>query len=95
MFKARLARFYGWTDREIGSMSMTKAKEYMNCVTMIEAQEALNLLPVYVYPYMKKGREKEFLKNLYKQSKINLITNKVQSTTADIYQHLIRTLGNG
>ena len=53
MLKAKLARFYGWTDSEIDGLEYSKAVKYFESITTIEAQELIALKPIISYPHLK------------------------------------------
>lgn len=95
MLKARLARFYGWTDGVIDNMSYAKCQEYILCIEPIGAIEALSGLGVSAYPHMKTAHAKKYVRDLKERTKSNVQREHKQMNTEDMYHHLLRTLGNG
>lgn len=94
--KAKVAHFYGWTDRDIITMPFKKFMEYWNCISAIEAQNALMDLQVVSYPNMKKSDRSKLFNNLKKTSQavIRQSGNKVL-TTQEMAAQLARTLKSG
>ena len=94
MLRARLARFYRWSDKEIGSMTVARVNKYAECIESIIAQEALAMLPIVTFPHMKKDKAKGLEKKLRKTAS-SWMRKEAPKSTEDLYNHLIRTLGNG
>jgi hypothetical protein len=90
LLKARLARFYGWGDREIESMSYGVCQEYALCIEPLMAEEALTQLPIVSFPHIKKSGAQKIERDLRQRSKRNLEKKQTQQTTADIYEALLR-----
>ena len=57
MFKASLARFYGWSDAEISTMPHKRAIKYYKAISIIEARETLLNMNTVLYPKMKNGKD--------------------------------------
>ena len=95
MFKARLARFYGWTDREIGRLQHSVALSYFESIELLKAEETLVSLNVSGYPHAKKAFRQKFEKSL--KATIRRFSRKKgkPQSTEDLYHHMLRTLGNG
>lgn len=64
--KARLARFYGWTDYEILSMEYETVLEYYQAITVIDAEQQLNSIRCSSYPNMTKDAKDKTHRELKK-----------------------------
>lgn len=95
MLRARLARFYGWTDREIGRMSYARCRQYLMSIESLRAEEKLHMLGVSSFPHMKREQARQFEKKLKDEAKRYVNRGKAPQSTEELYHHLIRTLGNG
>jgi len=67
-------------------MSASRAFEYWQAITPLEAKEVLLDLQIVKYPHLKKGARKKFERGLNRQSKIG--ENKRVLTTNEIYAQL-------
>lgn len=76
-------------------MSYAKAQEYFLCIEPLMAEETLVNITATSYPHQKKSKAQEIEKTLRKRTRSNLETERKQMSTQDIYNDLIRTLGNG
>lgn len=57
--KARVARFYGWSDREINSMEAKEFWKYFNCISSIKSAELLDSFTVSSYPNLKQSKRQQ------------------------------------
>ena len=90
--KARVARFYGFSDGEIDSFSYSKFLDYAKCIEMIKASEDLNDLNVVSYPHMSKKQDRQrIIKGLRKQAQKYM---PVKPATMDSIRRALG-LGNG
>ena len=76
-------------------MSYARAQEYVLCIEPLMAEETLINITATSFPHQKKGNAKKIEKELHVRTKKNLERKKTQASTADIYQDLLRKLGNG
>lgn len=68
--RAKMARFYGWTDREISKLSLPKFMDYWIAITPLEANEAMLASKVSAYPHMEKMKRIKFFQELKRSAKI-------------------------
>lgn len=59
------------------------------------AEETLISITASSYPHQKREKAKEIEKKLRSKTRANLDRERKQKTTEDLYNDLIRTLGNG
>ena len=76
-------------------MSYDKAQKYFLCIEPLLAEETLRDITATSYPHQKREKAREIEKKLRKATTRNLDRSRKQSSTEDIYNELIRTLGNG
>ena len=65
--KAKMARFYGWTDFVLCNMGVSKFMEYWNAITPIEAQETLLKFTISDYPQLKQTKRAEIHNDMQRQ----------------------------
>ena len=70
--RARLARFYGWSDSEISELTYTDFIRYHKVMKNIKAEENLNDMSIFSYPHMKKSQAREFFKKVKRMIKSGL-----------------------
>ena len=63
-----MAKFYGMSDAEISSMSVSRFNDYANAMVHLEAEELLILSKISILPDLKKGPREKWFKQL--QSKL-------------------------
>jgi len=68
LFKASLARFYGWNDRDISSMPYKRAVMYWRAINILEGRESLVKLNISDYPKMKNDGRKKLFRSLRKEA---------------------------
>lgn len=81
MFKARLARFYGWSPDVIENLDVDRADSYWKCIDVIESREMLMKFTQMDYPHLKDDKRRELFKKFdsktkVKKSETKKITNK-------------------
>lgn len=64
--KARLARFYGWSPREIDSLYLDELYQYFQAIEPLTASEKIDLLAVADFPHMKEKPRKDLIGGLRK-----------------------------
>ena len=77
MMNARLARFYGFSHKEIQSMSYGLIMRYFQAITHLEAEEMLNQMTISSAPHMKTKDRRDLnnkLDRLRFRSKENVMT---------------------
>lgn len=88
--RAKIAHFYGWTDREIRRLPYDTFLDYLRSIMMIEAQKAILDIKISSYPHFsKKSAQTKLMRLLAKQSKQDLdTTDGKRLTLAEMAQHL-------
>ncbi len=76
-------------------MSYKKAMQYFECIEPIKAEETLVALNVSSYPQSKKTARQKYEKRLKQIISSFDRKNEPQKSTEQLYEHLLRTLGNG
>lgn len=70
LFKAKLARFYGWTDAYINSLTHAVAVDYWIAMSVIESDELIkSSQAASMHAFSKKGR-KDYYSELNKNMKL-------------------------
>lgn len=79
--KAKVARTYGWTDKEISSMPAKVFNQYWIAITPIEADEMIRGMKVAVYPHLKASNAKKLFNEVKRQVKqyINFSDGKLSN----------------
>ncbi len=75
-------------------MSYASAMEYFNMITPLTAEESQRAVMASSFPHLKKEKAKKITKDLQKAARPKF-EQKAPESTEDLYQHLLRTLGNG
>jgi len=88
--KAKVARFYGWTDYYISSLGVGVFMEYWNAITPIEAQETILKFKVVDFPHLKSSQRKEIHKDI--SSKISGMIKKESTGPAKSTQDFAKML---
>lgn len=70
MFKAKLARFYGWTNVEIESLPISTANEYLTAISVISSEEIREFAIASSFHSMSKKGRSQYLKELNKSAKL-------------------------
>jgi len=68
LFYAGLARFYGWSHKEISEMPYSKAKKYWKAINVLQAREYLVDININNYHRFKTDSKKRFYSDLRKQA---------------------------
>lgn len=76
-------------------MSYARAQEYLLCIEPLMAEETLIDITANSFPHQKKAKAQKIEKELRSRTTRNLERKKTQASTADIYEDLLRKLGNG
>jgi hypothetical protein len=63
--KARLAYYYGWTDKEILKLKWSTFRNYLKCTESFEAQEAMTMIQASAYPNLKSKKDRDKIFNSY------------------------------
>lgn len=66
--QARLAWFYGWTDKDISELTLDRAFMYYEAMTQIQAQDTLVNMNVIAYPHMKQKERSKFHSEINKRA---------------------------
>jgi len=89
MIRARLVRFYGFSDKELDVMRADKAFNYWHAINHLEAIEFLNELQLIKYSNLQKKSDRlSFENKLKRQTEVN--RNKKALTTNEIIKELMR-----
>jgi len=82
MARAKLARFYGWTDEVISSMEARRVHPYLKAIERIEAQEALLGMNISDYPKMKNSDRSKLYKSI--RSRAFPVSEQLPITSEDM-----------
>lgn len=63
-----MARFYGWTPKQISNLSIPEFYSYLKSIPILRANEQLHQLVVADYPHLKDDARKKVHQNLTKQA---------------------------
>lgn len=61
-----MAHFYGWTDKQIGEMPVSKFNEYLACINVIASEDALLDINIASFPHSKKEYQRKLQRQLKK-----------------------------
>jgi len=86
--RARLVRFYGFSNDEVKSMDGSEAFQYWQAITPLEAGETLLSLQLFKFEHMKKGHRRKFESRLHRDCQIK----SKQLTTKELVANLARKL---
>jgi hypothetical protein len=81
-----MARFYGWNDEYLEQMDAHTFREYLDCISVIEAQEALVQLTVADYP----RQGEEFRNNVHRSLHITAYPNRKKMSIEEALNKLGR-----
>jgi len=84
LLKARVARFYGWTDDYMNSMDASTFEEYVLAMESLEARESMSMISNISYPEMKKSSQQKLARDLRIQSKKNIDMPRRELTEKDL-----------
>lgn len=73
-------------------MPYGRVLQYIQAIRVLHAEEALTGMQVASFPHLKKDKAKKVEKDYRRMLKVE---DKTPQTTEDLYNHLLRTLGNG
>lgn len=93
--KAKLARFYGWSPKEIGAIPISDFFAYHSAIDKLEAHEMTNAIRVGVFPNMKRGSQERLSKELSKLAYRGIEGDSSPKTNKEIALELARKLSNG
>lgn len=65
---ARVARYYGWTKKEIDSLPYSDFLRFHRCIENLTAEEQLMNLNVSAYPHLKRASATKLRKSLERQA---------------------------
>lgn len=84
-----MARFYGWTNEEIGKLDVGIFNEYLLAIEPLTARETMLSMHIAVYPDMKKGDRRSFFDNTKSNVMANIEKPKTKpKTTREIAMKL-------
>lgn len=63
-----MARYYGWTHKDMMSLKVRDFEMYWQAIDVVEAQETLVDISVVSYPKTKKESQKEMHRKLHKKA---------------------------
>lgn len=89
MFKARLAKTYGWTDAVINEMSYSAALDYYNAVTVLDAEDRLMDFQVAAYPHLQKNARSKLHRTVSKAARPKELQREVS------FEELYERMKNG
>ena len=77
-------------------MPYVKAMQYVGAMELIKAEETLVQINVESYPHFNKDFRNKYEKSLKSVIKrYNESNSEAPKDTKELYEHLVRTLGNG
>lgn len=92
---AKVARFYGWSDTEINTISFKKLVKYYHAIEVLESSEMLESMTALDYvKHMKDPERKKLHRQLKKNTKKHQDT-KEETTTVTDFESLVKGLLNG
>ena len=93
--KAKVARFYGWTDEIIENLDVQTFNEYYLCIASLQNQELIMKIQAASFPNMSKSERNKMFQAL--KNSINIIEdqNRAFMTTEDIAKELQRKFTGG
>lgn len=92
---ARVARFYGWTNQEINTISYEKLVKYLHSIEVLRAEETLCQMQTLDYvKHMKDQDRKKLHKQLQKTAK-KYQDIKIKTQSVDDLEAMVKGLLSG
>jgi len=96
--KAKVCQTYGWSEKDMESLSIKKFYEYWLCIPALEAQATLGMIQASQYPHLKdKSARTKVFNKLMKVIK-GTVKNPNDGKTAtfgNLMKSISRISGNG
>ncbi len=90
--KAKVARFYGFSDSEIRNMLYSDFQDYVRAIPILKAEESLSEIMIVSYPHSKKEFQQKVHKQLHRQANPDVWENKKKVLTLE---DVARMIGRG
>ena len=94
--RAKIARFYGWTDDEISKLPVKTFYEYIKAIDVLESEEQLKKIQVSLAPNIKDSTRKEMIAAYKRNVKSSVDRNDGRTATIqDVANAFARMRLNG
>lgn len=96
--KAKVARTYGWSEKDMESLSIKKFYEYWLCIPALESQSTLNMIQASQYPHLKDRSARTKVFNKLSKVIKSVVKNPNDGKTAtfgNLMKSISRMSGNG
>lgn len=93
--EARLIFYYGFSIRDVETMTLKKLQQFIVSLDMILARDQMAALNAAGFPNMKDGPRKKYYKDVDTQRNSGLGKTKKTKSTKELYHDLIRKFSLG
>ncbi len=84
-----MARFYGWTDHYMRTLSTDKFEDYFLAMPPLEARELSTMVKASIYPHMKKEKAAQQALNINRQLRENISTDDLKSHSTKEFAEIL------